>query len=169
MMQSGNILLQKNKVTMNMLEHWQKLMLRPQVVRNFLGQEEMARVLSETDAYEQQVLPQLPPHTAFFSDPDDPLSVRYWDFEATHQHAPDHDISLFAAMPRHSRFAGLATACLGEPAASAAASMPAATSSRQGEGSQSWTDACSPPPSAPLAASAAASTAAGRAPAKRTA
>ena len=86
-----------------------------QVVRNFLGQEEMVRVLSETDAYEQQVLPQLPPHTAFFSDPDDPLSVRYWDFEATHQHAPDHDISLFAAMPRHPRFAGLATACLGEP------------------------------------------------------
>ena len=41
------------------------------VVRNFLGQQEMIRLLSEVDAYEQRVLPQLPAHAAFFSDPDD--------------------------------------------------------------------------------------------------
>ena len=47
------------------------------VVRGFLGPEEMARVLAEVAAFERLVLPALPPHRAFFSDPDDLASLRF--------------------------------------------------------------------------------------------
>jgi ectoine hydroxylase-related dioxygenase (phytanoyl-CoA dioxygenase family) len=85
------------------------------VVRNLLGPAEMARVLAATEAFERLVLPQLPPHKAFFSDPTDLRSVRFLDFAAARDHAPEFDMRVFEGLYRHPRFAGLAQACLGEP------------------------------------------------------
>ena len=83
-------------------------------VRQFLPQDELNQILAAMDAYEQLVLPQLPPNKAFFSDPDDLQSCRYFDFEATAEVMPEYDITLFKSLVRHPRFASLAQACLGE-------------------------------------------------------
>ena len=73
------------------------------VVRGFLGPEEMARVLAEVAAFERLVLPALPPHRAFFSDPDDLASLRFVGIASRIAQVPDVVILCHSNSQTHGR------------------------------------------------------------------